>query len=56
MDKKIKEAFDSVTADKELKEKTEDHVIRYVRNHDEKQTTKKKIHKKQKIPEIPPSH
>lgn len=46
MDKKIKEAFDSVTADKELKEKTEDHVIRYVQNHDEKQTTKKKICKK----------
>ena len=47
MDKRIKEAFDQVTADKELKEKTTDHVIRYIQNHDENQIMKKKKRTKQ---------
>lgn len=46
MDKKIKEAFDSVTADEELKQKTEDYLIHYIRKNDEKQMAKKNTRKK----------
>lgn len=46
MNKEIKEAFDRVTADNELKEKAEDYVLHYMSNHDEKQSPKRKPRKK----------
>ena len=46
MNKEIKEAFDRVTADNELKEKAEDYVLHYMSNYDEKQSPKRKPRKK----------
>lgn len=41
MDKKIKDAFDRVTAEKELIKNTEEYVVQYMHEQNEKQTSRK---------------